>query len=299
MTVLLEQLIKNGRKEESYTSTHPHVFKGDAYKEGNNMTTVKMNNCFVTKDYKLFKKTRGNRPIKNSHVERIKKAIAAKDLKLPILVTKDMDIRDGHHTFQARKALGLDIYYIVMESDDAFDMALINANRAGWTYENHLGFFCAYQRKDYMILRSKIKEYHMPIQEALTIFSGRPVLKSEVTSDFKEGRFKIPAGALSGFDRIAKEMTYINAIMHSTVKLRRGFIRSYLVSSRHPDWDFTRFKAAMRSKGARLLGAVSTYEYVKQFHSVYNAGLKPSKKINLLRFFEDKEYEVEKNRIVH
>ena len=56
------------------------------------MTKKKMTNCFVTRDYSLFKKTRGNRPIKQSHVERIKKAIAAKDLKLPIFVTK----KNGH-----------------------------------------------------------------------------------------------------------------------------------------------------------------------------------------------------------
>ena len=62
----------------------------------------KMTNCFVTKNYSQFKKTKGNRPISEAHVSKIKKAIAAKDLKLPILVTKNMDIRDGHHTFQAR-----------------------------------------------------------------------------------------------------------------------------------------------------------------------------------------------------
>ena len=62
-----------------------------------------MNNCFVTNNYSLFKKTKGNRPINVLHVDRIKKAIAHKDLKLPIFVTKKMDIRDGHHTYQASK----------------------------------------------------------------------------------------------------------------------------------------------------------------------------------------------------
>ena len=45
----------------------------------------KMSNCFITKDYKLFTKTKGNRPINLAHVEKIKKAIARKDLKLPKL----------------------------------------------------------------------------------------------------------------------------------------------------------------------------------------------------------------------
>jgi ParB-like chromosome segregation protein Spo0J len=69
----------------------------------------KMNREFSTKDYSKFKRTRGNRPIDPVHVERIKKSIAARDLKLPIYVTKDMEIREGHHTFAARRELGLEI----------------------------------------------------------------------------------------------------------------------------------------------------------------------------------------------
>ena len=49
------------------------------------MNKKKMTNCFVTKNYSQFKKTKGNRPISLSHVAKIKKAIAHKDLKLPII----------------------------------------------------------------------------------------------------------------------------------------------------------------------------------------------------------------------
>ena len=52
------------------------------------MNKKKMTNCFVTKNYSQFKKTKGNRPISLSHVAKIKKAIAHKDLKLPILNQK-------------------------------------------------------------------------------------------------------------------------------------------------------------------------------------------------------------------
>ena len=78
-----------------------------------------MNREYTTKEYSKFRRTRGNRPIDPVHVERIKKSIAAKDLKLPIYVTKDMEIREGHHTYEARKSLGLDIFYIVIDSEDA------------------------------------------------------------------------------------------------------------------------------------------------------------------------------------
>jgi len=231
----------------------------------------------------------------NCFVSKIKKAIAHKDLKLPIIVTKKMDIRDGHHTFQARKDLGLDIYYIVLDSEDAFDMALLNSNRAGWNYSDYLNFFCTYQRKDYMILKSKVRQYQMPIQEAVAIFNNVVVLNATNMDDFKEGRFKIQPGALARFDRIAGEMAYINNVLDESKGLKRG----YLVADKCPKWDFDRFKAAMKSKGARLLGASSTGDYVYKFQNIFNSGLTPDKKIKLTRFFEDKEYVNQDELVLH
>ena len=257
----------------------------------------KMSNCFVTKDYKIFKKTKGNRPVSAAHIGRIKKAIAKKDLKLPILVTENMEIRDGHHTFQARKDLGLDIYYIVLDSNDAYDMALLNSNRSSWTYSDYLNFYCSYQRKDYMILKSKVVEYNMPIQEAICIFVKQIRLRKQTMDEYKEGNFKIPEGSLHYFDRIADEMKYINNILDETKGLKRGFIRAYLVATKCPNWSFLRFKNAMKSRGSKVLGAASTEEYILQFQNIFNSGLKSNKKIKLTRFYEDKEYEA--NRTVN
>ena len=91
----------------------------------NNKKAKKFGVIFQTKNYRWFKKTRGNREINQSHVLTIKKSIAAKDLNLPIFVTEDGDIREGHHTFEARKELGLAVYYIITESKDALDMAYL------------------------------------------------------------------------------------------------------------------------------------------------------------------------------
>src|SRR5210317_846393 len=100
----------------------------------------KLNREFFTRDYSKFKKTKGNRPIIPGHVAGIKKSMAARDLELPIYVNKDMEIREGHHTFQARKELDLGIIYIVIDSEDPLDMAIFNAGRKDWRMDNYLNF---------------------------------------------------------------------------------------------------------------------------------------------------------------
>ena len=144
----------------------------------------KMNREYTTKEYSKFKRTRGNRPIDPGHVERIKKSIAAKDLKLPIYVTKDMEIREGHHTYEARKSLGLDIFYIVIDSEDALDMAIFNAGRKNWGLIHYLNFFCMRNKKDYQIVRSKMNQYGMPVSEALCLLAGDATWNNSLTENF-------------------------------------------------------------------------------------------------------------------
>ena len=61
------------------------------------------NKYFATKDYSLFKKSRGNREVDPVHVERIKRLIADKDTKAAITVNKNYEVIDGQHTLKARK----------------------------------------------------------------------------------------------------------------------------------------------------------------------------------------------------
>ena len=72
------------------------------------------NKFFETTDYSKFKKTRGNRPVDEAHVQQLKKLIEEKDLYDPIRVNKNMEVIDGQHTLEARKQLDLKIPFIIM-----------------------------------------------------------------------------------------------------------------------------------------------------------------------------------------
>lgn len=253
---------------------------------------AKVNREFFTKEYSKFKKTKGNRPIDPGHVASIKKSIAARDLELPIYVNKDMEIREGHHTFQARKELDLGIYYIVIDSKDPLDMAIFNAGRKNWSMDDFLNFHCSRNKHDYKILRSKMKQYQMPVIETHYLLLGKATGGKNIAEDFKNGVFKIPAGNIEAFDKLAEEMRYVNNIFNSGNKIKRPLIRALSVARKHPKYDFARFKAALKSKASKLLAATSSNDYITQIETIYNSGLSDkNKKMNLLQFYKDKEYE--------
>ena len=51
-----------------------------------------------------------------------------------------------------------------------------------------------------------------------------------------------------------------------------------------------RIKKAIKTKSAWLLTGTSARDYLAIFQKIYNSGLKPNKRINLLDFFDTREY---------
>jgi len=256
------------------------------------MTKEVKGKYFVTKDYGIFKKSKGNREVDSTHVDRIKRLIAERDLKTPVIVNKKMEIVDGQHTAQARKQLGLDIYYVIGDSDDALDTARANTGKKNWNLNNFLNFHCTRGKQDYKICASKMTQYGMPVAETLALLNGRATVCRLQTEEFKLGDFSIAAGRLSRFDQIAKEITYIaKQIDPNGKKLKRQLIRAYLIMCKHPKFSFDRLKSAMKSKGGKLAAVTNSSDYIEQFDRVYNGGLTRDKKVDFLKFALDRDFD--------
>ena len=75
------------------------------------------NKLFETRDYSIFKRARGNRPVDKAHVAQLKKLIADKDIGDPVKVNRGLEVIDGQHTLQARRELGLPVPYIIIKYD--------------------------------------------------------------------------------------------------------------------------------------------------------------------------------------
>ena len=256
------------------------------------MTKEVKNKFFKTKNYSQFKKIRGNRDIDPTHVSRIVKLIAQRDTKNPIIVNKKMEVLDGQHTLEARKQLGLEVYFLISDSTDALDVAAMNTGKRNWKLVDHLNQHCDRGKTDYQIVRSKMNQFGTPIGETIGIMLKQASVKNEVTEDFRLGKFKIPAGGLEYFDRVAKELAQIQkAIDPSAKKIKRQLVRAYMIITKHRDWSFERFKVGMKSKGGKLGAVTSRDEYIEQIEKIYNGGLVRSKKIDLIRFVNDRTYE--------
>ena len=170
------------------------------------MSRAVNNKFFETRDYSMFKKVRGNRPVDQAHVQQLKKLIADKDLMDPIRVNANIEVVDGQHTLQARKELGLPVPYIIINSDDPLDVARLNQGRKNWSLDHFLGHHCARGKMDYKICKSKMQQWGLPVAETIILLLKISSRYSTIGTTFKEGNFKIPAGGIEHCDRIGGQL---------------------------------------------------------------------------------------------
>ncbi len=260
------------------------------------MNKAIQNKFFETTDYSKFKKTRGNRPVDEAHVQQLKKLIEEKDLYDPIRVNKNMEVVDGQHTLEARKQLDLKIPYIIMDSEDPLDVARLNTGRKNWSMNDYLGQHCARNKMDYRICRNKMQQYGINVAEMVVLLLKQTSLWSRISNDFKTGRFTIPAGGIEHADRIGSQLMQLKKYFYGmespkNKRFKRSMVVSYIVADKHPKFDHKRFKAACQSKSSWFLSGTSTADYIAIIERIYNAGLTQKNKINLVEFHKTKEYQ--------
>ena len=246
---------------------------------------------YSTKDYSWFKKTRGNRTAKSSHVRKIRTSIAEKDLKMVVYVNSDGCIREGHTTFEVRKELGLPIYYIINNDFKALDVPRFNSSRENWSFPNTLSFFSVRQKRAYKIVAKRMSKYHMPIQETVGLLKGEISPSPATSEDFKKGRYTLQYSEIKTFDSLVEPIRELWDINNPGKKMPRSFIRMAAITAKNPNYTFERAKTAIKNSGAKLDGCSSTQEYIDRFGFIFDKGLDKSKRLNLKRFFEDKLYE--------
>ena len=252
------------------------------------------NKYFETTDYTKFKKARGNRPVDEGHVRQLKRLISEKDLCAPIPINNNMEVIDGQHTLQARKELDLKVPYIIINSDDPLDVARLNTGRKNWSMEAYLSHHCSRQKRDYQIARNKMNQYGLNVAEAMVLLLKQSSLWNRVTTEFKTGEFKIPAGGIENTDRVGSQLMqlrkYFLGMDDTKRRLKRSMVYAYIIADKHPEFDFKRFKTACATKSSWFLSGTSTKDYITIIDKIYNSG-RSKKKVKLVDFFESKEYQ--------
>ena len=153
----------------------------------NNTDHFVTGNIKTTKDYSLFKKLLGNRVIKKSHVQKLKKSISEKYIPTCIIVNEKYEIIDGQNRFEALKQLQLPVEYRIVNNLTLKDAIRLNISNSNWKFEDYVNSFAEEGNPYYNILVKASNEYNL----AMTLISKCMMKSNKVTHFVKEGEFII------------------------------------------------------------------------------------------------------------
>ncbi len=122
---------------------------------------------YETMDYEKFSKLEENRILTEARKKWLIKSFSEGEIMNPIIVNEKFQIIDGQGRYEARKELGLPIYYIIDYGKGIEDCRRMNAYNRPWTELDFVESYALAGNEDYALLLETIKATRLPINRIL------------------------------------------------------------------------------------------------------------------------------------
>lgn len=143
-----------------------------------------------TTNYSLFKFDDRNRKISEKHRDSLITNMTEKNLLKdnPILIDSEGTILGGQHRFEAARAIGAPIYYMVSQEMTVDDIVKISTSHKDWALRDRLDSYVAAGNRHYIEFKRFIEAApEFPVNSAQILVGG---IRAK-TRDFNAGRFEV------------------------------------------------------------------------------------------------------------
>lgn len=165
--------------------------------------TVSDVKVYVTKDYKMFQRVRGNRVLNDGKIKKM-----VRDMRhglnfladFPIVTSQastKLQVHDGQHRLEAAIQMKLPVYYILRKEEmNLTETARINSLQEKWKPKDFIACYIEKGVKDYQILQDFMDQYSCPVSVALRLLHYGTAKSDGGAGDllsrsFERGEFKV------------------------------------------------------------------------------------------------------------
>lgn len=229
-----------------------------------------------TKNYAQFSFAKQNRPVDLLNISSGHKKLRASMEKYgflpscPIMVDSQNGrfvIKDGQHRFTFAHELGLEVYFVVDETN--IDIAEINAAQSGWSMRDYANRWANEGRKDYTTALQFADQYRVPVGTAFAMLCGT-ISFSNMKLKFRDGQFKI--NNISFSTRVAKCYADLCAV-------KKGVRHDNLVAAiwaccHVPYFEESRILETVRRRPELMTSCGTTESFLQMLGEIYNYGRK-------------------------
>jgi len=233
-----------------------------------------VNQVIQTNDYEMFQTLEGNRNVNKLHVSRLKESFKTAYLLSPILINQRNQIIDGQHRYEAAKALGLPINYIICNDYGLREVQILNTNMKNWGKEDYLNAYCDLKYPEYLKFRNfmrRFPEFGISICEIM-ITDRRQGKQGKIEGMrcrikyFEEGELEIPDYDYSCeiAEKIRQIKPYYDGIN------RPVFVRAMCGVFKVDNYNHTVFLQRLNSQPNALQHCATVMQYRLMIEDIYN-----------------------------
>lgn len=254
--------------------------------------TIK-NEVYVTRNYDLFKRLAGNRPVKNGRVVKIIESIEKYGwLSNPILVNEHYEIIDGQGRFEALKRLGMPIEYIVHDGIGLIECQGLNNYQKNWTLMDHINSFVENKNENYIFLKHMLVTYNtIPKHVVISVVATKGVRYGVATG----GHYETISGGhliLTRIDKVNIEnaLFYLSRFSDTAKHLggRKDKFYSALMFLYLLDGiDKERVcKCINNARYDKMVASATLEGYLQQFEDIYNKSLAKKNRVDIMHEYK-------------
>lgn len=238
---------------------------------------VTVNTTYETRDYDLFKKLKGNRPLSMVHVRRLEESIKKYGmLEVDVIVNENFEVIDGQNRLAAAKRAKSVIHYKIVKGYGLNEAKILNENLKKWNRSEHLESYCELGYPEYIKFKKFMDDFRghfafLPCELLLTLRAG---VKNEVVANksvsskyFEQGYFK--AVDLNKSYKYAQQIIEIKPFYKGYN--RSVFVRAMISLFKNKNFSHDEFLRKLKSVGAPKLEDCSRVEQYKLLiEDIYN-----------------------------
>lgn len=259
-----------------------------------NFAPAWMESLSPTMNYAMFKLDERNRPIDEMHVERLKVAIANKNLlrEYPIVVDRNMVVLDGQHRLRAAQSLNIPIFYTISEQATIEDIAATNFTTMRWNLDQYMHHWCSVGKPEYLKLRALCEKFpFLPLSSAI-ILAGTKT-KSNYSEQFREGHFT--AGSIPFAEMVCEACMDFKPYVSFWSSVT--FIRAINQMLSYEEYDHARMMVKMQHVSTKLVKCSTVETYLSVFTEIYNWKVRVDAIVELDRLYKKRATSAYKSKI--
>ena len=234
---------------------------------------------FKTYDYSLFKKLRGNRDLREAHLKAITKSMEEDGYSHNLVqVNEKMEVIEGQHHVESCKALGLPVYYYVVEGANINDVSVLNTTRKSWSFDDWMGRYVKYNYQEYKYYQCYKEKWGFDHWSTIFLLCrtkgvrGRGKLKKA----FETGNLKIET--LEEGKEWAKRIMDVKPF-YSNYK-RRAFIQAMIRVFHDSRYNHKTFLKKLSLVRDRMYDCSGVGLYLQRIDDIMNYGTPKNQRVN-------------------